>query len=94
MEYGKTYAEKIGRTVKIKKTHKTNRKKQYREILKQIQGNQQNKIQRKIKTKNKQRKQNIGKQKKKHKIKSRMINRRRLRHDLAGTPLRKVAMGE
>jgi hypothetical protein len=46
MEYDKTDAEKIGRTVKIIiKKHKTNRKKQYREILKQIQ--------RKIKTKNK-----------------------------------------
>jgi hypothetical protein len=31
---------------------------------------------------------------KKTKIKSKMINRRRLRRDLAGTPLRKVAMGE
>jgi hypothetical protein len=39
MEYGKTDAEKIGKTVKNQKTHKTNRKKQYREILKQIQGN-------------------------------------------------------
>jgi hypothetical protein len=38
-EYGKTNAEKIGRTEKIKKHIKSNRKKQYREILKQIQGN-------------------------------------------------------
>jgi hypothetical protein len=43
MEYGKTDAEKIGRTVKItqhtKQTEKKKKKKQYREILKQIQGN-------------------------------------------------------
>jgi hypothetical protein len=37
-EYDETDAKKIGRIVKIK-THKTNRKEQYREILKQIQGN-------------------------------------------------------
>jgi hypothetical protein len=47
MEYDETDAEKISRTVKIK-THKTNKKEQYKEIL-----TQQNKIQRKIKTKNK-----------------------------------------
>jgi hypothetical protein len=39
MEYGKTDAEKIGRTVKITKHTKQTEKKQYREILKQIQGN-------------------------------------------------------
>jgi hypothetical protein len=41
MEYGKTDAEKIGRTVKITKHTKQTekKKKQYREILKQIQGN-------------------------------------------------------
>jgi hypothetical protein len=57
LEYGKTDAEKIGRTVKIKKhTKKKKKKKQYREMLKQIQ--------RKSKQKIKQRKQNIGKPKK------------------------------
>jgi hypothetical protein len=40
MEYGKTDAEKIGRTVKITKhTKQTEKKNQYRKILKQIQGN-------------------------------------------------------
>jgi aminopeptidase N len=38
-ESGKISAEKIDRTVKTKKTHETNREKQYRKILKQIQGN-------------------------------------------------------
>jgi hypothetical protein len=38
-ESDETGAEKIGRTVKTKKIHETNREKQYREILKQIQGN-------------------------------------------------------
>jgi hypothetical protein len=38
MEYGKIDAEKIGRIAKSKK-HKTNRKKQYSETLKQTQGN-------------------------------------------------------
>ena len=39
MESGETGAEKINRTVKTKKTHETNREKQYREIQKPIQGN-------------------------------------------------------
>jgi hypothetical protein len=47
IEYGETDTEKIGIISKIK-AHKTNKKEQYREIL-----TQQNKIQRKIKTKNK-----------------------------------------
>jgi hypothetical protein len=58
MKYGETDAEKIGRTVKIK-THKTNRKEQYRKIL-----TQQNKNKGKSKQKIKQMKPNIRKPKK------------------------------
>jgi hypothetical protein len=47
MEYDEIDAEKIDRTVKIK-TYKTNRKKQYREIL-----TQQNRIQKENQNKNK-----------------------------------------
>ena len=61
MKSGEIGAKKIGRTVKTKKTHETNIKKQYREILKQIQGNQKKK---KNKEKSKQRKQNTRKPKK------------------------------
>jgi hypothetical protein len=56
MEYGKTDAEKIGRTVKIKKHTKQTKK--------AIQGNTKANTRKPSKTKNKQRKQNIGKPKK------------------------------
>jgi hypothetical protein len=79
---------------KNQKTQKTNREEQYREILKQIQGNPA-----KTKTKENQNKNNTKETKdretkEKHKTKGRTINRRRLERDLAGTQLRKVVMGE
>jgi hypothetical protein len=57
MEHGKTDAEKIGKTVKIKKHTKQIEKKT-------IQGNTKAKTRKPSKTKNKQRRQNIGKLKK------------------------------
>jgi hypothetical protein len=54
MEYGKTDAEKIGRTVKITKHTKQTEKKA-------IQENTKANTRKASKTKNKQRKQNIGK---------------------------------
>jgi hypothetical protein len=56
MEYGKTDAEKIDRTVKIKKHTK--------QTEKAIQENTKANTGKPSKTKNKQRKQNIGKPKK------------------------------
>jgi hypothetical protein len=62
-ESGETSAKKIGRTVKTKKTHETNREKQYRKLLNQIQGNptKTKYKENKQKNKKKQRKQNTGK---------------------------------
>jgi hypothetical protein len=81
VEGGKTDAEKIGRTAKIKHT----------------QNKQRKKIQEKPKPKNRENKQNTkynGKQNKNREIKRQMINRRGSNKIWPEAPLRKVAMGE